>query len=149
MEKLFQRNNIGIQHLVDENGVDVYYAYTEKLLAHNVLIKFYTAVLDDSEEDYEEETAIIVYAHTENLSYSFPLFHSVDVVGPLQLYRIIADAIGFLDHSTRDTILDDLAQIATGYSSSDVMNNPEDNKRIYETDVWRFSEVMDLIRKNA
>lgn len=147
MERFFRHNNIWLQHFVDEDGIEKYYAYTDKLLAHNVLIEFYTAVTDDSEEDYEEETAVLAIIHTEAISYSFALFHSYNVVGPLPLYRIIADAIDFIEHSSSETLLADLAEISTGDTSSDMMDDEADRKRIYDSDVWKFNTVLELIRE--
>lgn len=85
MEKLFKHNGIGLQPFVDEDGLDEHFAYTDKLLALNVLIEFYTAITDDSEENYEEETVVAAITYTEKCSYSFALFHSTNVTGPLLL----------------------------------------------------------------
>lgn len=147
MEKLFKHNNIGLQQYEDEDGLDKYYAYTDKLLARNVLIEFYTAVIDDSDENYEEETAIIAHTYTEDRSFSFPLFHSLHVVGPLQLYRIIADAIDFIERSDSNNLLDDLTEISTGSTTSDMMDSVEDSERIYDNDIWEFTAVLDLIKE--
>lgn len=149
MERLFERNNIGLQHFVDEDGLDKYYAYTDKLLARNVLLEFYTAVTDDSEEEYEEETAVFVITHTGNRSYSFALFHSLNVVGPLQLFRLIADAIDFIERADSDNLLVDLTEISTGSTTSDMVDSVADRKRIYDSDVWKFSSVLDLIKQKS
>ncbi|WP_341836916.1 hypothetical protein WJU16_03380 [Chitinophaga pollutisoli] len=147
MEKLFERNNFGLQPFVDEDGQDTYFAYTDKLLALNVLIEFYTAVTDDTEENYEEETVVSAITYTENRSYSFALFHSTNVIGPLILYRIVADAIHFLEQSSKATLLEDLEEISTGGTTSDVMDNEADRKRVYDSDVWKFTSVLDLIKE--
>ncbi|MBN8856687.1 MAG: hypothetical protein BGO55_06305 [Sphingobacteriales bacterium 50-39] len=145
MEKLFERSNIGLQQLVAEDGLDKYFAYTEKLLSLNVLIECYTAVLDDSEADYEEETAIFAITYNEERSYSFALFVSSEVIGPLILFRIIVDAINFIEHSSKDSLLDDLEEISTGCTTSDVIDNIKERKEFYEDEVWEFKTVLDLI----
>ncbi|MBX3242284.1 MAG: hypothetical protein KIT80_14955 [Chitinophagaceae bacterium] len=147
MEKLFERNNIGYQLFVDEDGQDIHFAYTDKLLALNVLIEFYTAVTDGSEENYEEETVVAAITYTEKCSYSFALFHSTNVIGPLLLYRIVADAVHFIEQSGKTSLLEDLAEISTGGTTSDVMDNKADRKRVYDSDVWRFTSVLDLIKQ--
>ncbi|TDX00456.1 hypothetical protein [Dinghuibacter silviterrae] len=145
MENLFKVKNIGLQPLVDQDGLDVHMVYTEKLLSLNVLIEFYTAVIDDSEEGYEEETVIFAITYTKERSYTFSLFHSLNVVGPLQLYRTIADAIEFIERSSKDTLLADMEEISTGHTTSDIADNPRDRKKIYEDDVWKFKTTLDLI----
>lgn len=148
MEKLFQRGNIGLQPFVDEEGLDEHFAYTEQLLALNVLIEIYTAVLDDSEEGYEEETVIFATTYDQERSYSFALFHSTEVVGPLVLYGIISDAISYIEQSNKETLLDDLEEISTGQTTSELADTPQLRKKIYESDVWKFKSVIELIKEN-
>jgi hypothetical protein len=147
MEKLFARNNIGFQPIVDQDGLDINFAYTDKLLSLNVLIEFYTAVLDDSEENYEEETAVFAITYTKERSYSFALFVTSEVVGPLILFRIIADAIKFIEHSDKNSLLDDLEEIATGHTTSDDVENPRDRKEFYENELWKFNTALGLIEE--
>jgi hypothetical protein len=111
MEKLFQRGDIGLQPFVDEEGSDELFAYTDKLLDLNVLIEFYNAIVDDSEENYESETAIFAITYDEERSYTFSLFHSTGVTAPLVLYSIISNAIKYIEHSSKDNLLDDLEEI--------------------------------------
>lgn len=147
MEKLFTRNNIGFQPIVDQDGLDINFAYNDKLLSLNVLIEFYTAVLDDSEANYEEETAVFAITYTKERIYSFALFVTSEVVGPLILFPIIANAINFIEHSDKNTLLDDLEEIATGHSTSDDVENPHDRKNLYENELWKFNTALDLIKE--
>ena len=142
MEKIFRRNNIGIQRLKVEEHHHPFFAYTDKLLELGVLIEFYTVEI---EED-EEETVVLANTYTKDCSYSFALFHTYDVFGAVPLYRIIADAIAFIEKSTKETLLDDLEDISTGDTTSDTMDNAQDRKRVYESDVWKFNAVVEAIR---
>lgn len=147
MYRIFKHNNIGLQQFKVEEWHHPFYAYTDKLLELGVLIEFYTAEIGEGEDDYEEETSVLVLTHTEACSYSFVLFHSYDVIGPVPLYRIIADAIDFIEHSSRKTLLDDLEDISTGGTSSDMMETEAERDMIYKSDVRKFNSVVDLIRQ--
>lgn len=145
MEKLFERGKIGLQPFVAADGLDKHFAYTDKLLELNILIEFYTAVIDDSEENYEEETAIFAITYNKERSYSYALFHSVEVIGPLLLFRIIADAIHFIEHSSKGNLLDDLEEISTGHTTSDILEDPKERAAYLDAQIWEFKSVLELI----
>ena len=106
---------------------------------------FYTAVVDDSEDNFEEETAVFAVTFTEESSYSYTLFHSTEVIGPLLLFRIVADAIDFIEQSDKSSLLEDLEELSTGSTSSLTMKDIADQKRIYDSDVYEFKTVLELI----
>ena len=144
MEKLFKRKNINLQSFINEEEDIEYFAYNDKLLYYNILIKFGTSVLDYSDENYEEETGISVISYDADFSYSFILFVSAEVVGPLLLYRIILDAIDFIDKSEEDTVLADLEEISTGH----IKHSRTDKNSYYENDVSEFRKILNLINNS-
>lgn len=145
MKKLFALKNISLQPMVVQDGLDITIAYTKQLLAKDVLIEFYTAPTSDDPHDTEEETAVLAITYTKDRSYSFALFHSFEVIGPLILYRIVSDAIEFIENCDKDSLITDLEEIATGYTTSDILDDPKDRKRIYDSEVWKFKTALELI----
>ena len=144
MEKLFKRKNIDLQSFINEDEDIEYFAYNDKLLYYNILIKFGTSVLDYSDENYEEETGISVVSYDADFSYSFILFVSTEVVGPLLLFRIISDAIDFIDKSEENTVLEDLEEISTGH----IKHSRTDKNSYYENDVSEFRKILNLIKNS-
>ncbi|WP_346319355.1 hypothetical protein [Chitinophaga sp. YIM B06452] len=149
MEKLFARNGISLLAVEGEEGIITFYAYTEALLAHQVLIKIYTVVLDDTNKGYEEETAVIAITYDRERSYSYVLFVSHDVTGPLLLYRIVADAIDFIQHAGKKTLLEDLETISTGHTTSDDLESALERKELYESEVKEFNAILALIAQGS
>ena len=140
MNKLFELNNIGLQEMVDEDGLDIYIAYTDDLLKKNLLIEFYEAEMEDS-----IETAIFVISCDEVRSYTFVLSVSEEVMKPLQVYRIVADAIEFIAKCNKATVLVDMEAFATGVSTSDDIENKKDRIQVFEQEAWKFNTAMGLI----
>ncbi|WP_447642592.1 MULTISPECIES: hypothetical protein [Chitinophagaceae] len=67
----------------------------------------------------------------------------------LVLYRIVADAIHFIEQSSKATLLEDLEEISTGGTTSDVMESKAERKRVHDSDVWKFTSVLDLIKQKG
>jgi hypothetical protein len=147
MEKLFAMGNIGLQQMVDEDGLDIFIAYTDDLLKKNLLIEFYQDSTSDDPGDYETETAIFIISCDAERSYSFVLSVEADFIKPLFIYGIVAHAVEFIRTCDKGTVLADLQEICTGFSTSDEMEGL-DGKRIYESDKWKFDTAMDLIRES-
>lgn len=146
MEKLFAQKNIRLQPIVDQDGNDSFIAYTDKLLEYNILIEFY-GVATDNYSDVPEEVGIFAVSHFKETYYSFVLFVTDGVLGPLPVFRIISDAIDFIEQCSPDTVLADLEEVST--STSLYGNKSYEGKDYYESEVWKFKTAMELIGSNA
>jgi len=140
MNKLFALNNIEIQEMVDEDGLDISIAYTDDLLEKNVLVEFYEAALEE-----ESETAVFVISCDKVRSYTFTLYVVNDFIKPLQIFRLVCDAIDFIKSCNKETLFADLAEISTGVSTSDELEDKNDSKRVFKQDSWKFKTAMELI----
>lgn len=142
MEKLFALKNILLQPLVDAYGDDLVIAYTEKLLDRNIILEFSgVSVNDDS--GIPEEIGIFAIANVKNSIYLFTLFVSGEILGPLPVFRLVADAIEYIESCNKDTILSDLEEICTSVS---VYDKNFENKEYYQSLVWKYNSALDLIR---
>jgi len=99
MKKLFQLNNIGLQEMVDEVGLDIFISYTEALLTKRILIKFYEAEIGDG----EGESAVFAICCNEPAGYSYTLFHGFEPMKLLVVFRVVADAIQFISACSSET----------------------------------------------
>ena len=144
MEKLFALRNIHLQPMADDDGFDLMIAYNDRLLDLNILIEFAgVAISEDS--NVPEEISIHAISLQNDILYSYVLFVSGELLGPLPVYRLIADAVEFIERCNADTVLNDLEQICTSASRYDA--NYE-NREYYESIVWKFKTVLELIGEN-
>jgi hypothetical protein len=150
MEKLLALKKIGLQQIVSEDdGLDVFMAYTDDLLKKNLLIEYYGVVTADTEEDFEEETAVSIITYDKERCYSFILFAEPSFMKPMQVYRIIVDAIEFIESCDKESVLSDIEDICTGFSTSDDISDRKDRKRYYELEKRKFDTAMELIRQKG
>ncbi|WDF77151.1 hypothetical protein PQ469_25015 [Mucilaginibacter sp. KACC 22773] len=75
----------------------------------------------------------------------FILFVSAETLGPLPVFRIIADAIEFIENCDRQTVKEDLKAIATSY---EVLDKDYDNKKFYQNAVIKHTRALELIKKS-
>ena len=144
MRKLFETKNIGLIEMVDEDGLDIYIAYTEDLLKKNLLIEFYEAEM----EEEEIETAIFVLSVNELRSYTFTLRVTPSFMVPLEVLRIVSDAVDFIAKCDVKTVLGDIEEeIATGVIKSNELDKL-DSKRVLKDDTWKFTTALELIKDN-
>lgn len=143
MEKLFALKNMGIQPIVDLYSDEINTAYTDKLLQLGVLIEF-SGVAVHNDPHLPEGTSISASLYTDGVVYSYILFVSNEILGPLPVFRIIADAVEFIESCHTETVIEDLKQIVTSYSA---LNENYQNKEYYENEVWKHTTALELIWK--
>ena len=144
MEKLFISKGIRIQSIEDLDQEEVNFAYTSKLLHLNVLIEFFGVSVEGDPYVYEE-TGVFASIYENDVVHSYVLFVSGETLGPLPIFRIIADAIAFIEICDKETVKNDLKGIATAYSSID---NKFDNVQYYKNVVFKHTRALEMIKKN-
>ncbi|SKB96011.1 hypothetical protein SAMN05660841_03299 [Sphingobacterium nematocida] len=118
MKKLFASKDIRIQEMEDLYGGGINIAYTSKLLQLNVLIEFFGVSIEGDPYVYEE---VGVYAsiYEDGIVHSYVLFISGETLGPLPTFRLIADAVDFIEACDQYAVKEDLKGIAMSYSAID------------------------------
>lgn len=144
MRKLFASKNIRIQSFIDTYGDDINIAYTEKLLQRNVFIEFSGVAVSD-DDDVSEEVSVSASYRENGMIYSCVLFVSGEVLGPLPVFRIIADAIEFIENCDVQTVGEDLETIATSY---DILDKDYENKEYYQNAMFKHTRALELIKKS-
>ena len=153
MEKLFALMKIESVPMVDEDGNDVTIAYTDNLLKRNVVIEFYEFIaveqpnIPGDAENESMETIVNAISCDVESSYSFSLFHGVDVDSPILVSRIIADAIEFIESCDPKTVIADLDDISKNIMISKDIKNANDRKKVYEKELWKFNTALELIQE--
>jgi hypothetical protein len=137
LTKLFDSKHISLEERIDEDGKKVFIAFNEDLLRKNVLIEFY-------EEIGKPETVIFAISRDEARSYTFMLFLVCDIMKPLEVLGLVADVVDFISKRSRDTLFEDLEEIAIGVGTSDGLRNKKESERIYEADSRKFNTAMEL-----
>ena len=143
MDKLFALHHIDIQELVDQEGRDIFIAYNDDLLEKNVLIEFY-----EEDQGDNRETAVFVFSCDNERSYRFTLYVVDDVLTPLVIFPIVANAIDFIKHCNKETLFDDLPEISTHHVTSEQFDDKRNSQLIFELDAWKFNTAMELIAEN-
>lgn len=143
IEKLLKHKNIKLYSIINEDETIDYYAYTDKLLYNNILVHFYSDVLNNSEEYYEAETAVSVLAYNEENSYTFMLFVAPEVIHPLLLYRIIVDAMEYILNLDDSEILENIEEISTGC----LVHHKNEKYDFYNNKVSKIMQIIELINK--
>src|SRR5215217_8321675 len=118
MEKLLSSKNIHVQVIQDLNGEEIYFAYTKKLLELNILIEYYGVTTSD-DDSISEEVAVFVYCKQDTSIHTYVLFVSDQVLGPLPIYRLIVDAVEFIEHCDAKTVLEEMKAVTTSYEILD------------------------------
>ncbi|SOD17713.1 hypothetical protein [Pedobacter xixiisoli] len=116
MEKLFASKNIHIVSIKDLYNDERRIAYTSKLLKLNVLINFYGVVVEDKSDVYEEVGIFASYLEND-IVHVYVLFISDNVLGPLPIFRLVVDAVDFIENCEAGSVKEDLKAISTFYSS--------------------------------
>jgi len=129
--------------MTDEYGPKCTMAYTEDLLQKNILIEFSQDHLGDA----EIETVIFAISCTEKVSYLYTLFDSLNDIGPLELYRKIADAIFFIQSCSARTALKDLEEIAIEVKISSNVESHDIDKMVFEDNYRKFTTALQLIEE--
>ncbi|PWN64134.1 hypothetical protein [Chryseobacterium viscerum] len=143
MKKLFALKNIGIQPITDLYSDKINIAYTGKLLQLGVLIEF-RGVVFENEPYLPEEILVFANICANGIIHSYVLFVSHEVLGPLPVFRVIADAIEFIEQCKAGSVIEELKQVATSYSAID---KSYENKEYYKNELWKYTRALGLIRK--
>lgn len=144
MEKLFASKNIRIQLMEDLYGSEINIAYTGKLLDLNVLIEFSGITVDD-DPSLSEEVGVFANYFENGVVHSYVLFVSGEILGPLPVFRIIADAIEFIEKYGQEMVKENLKAIATFYEAID---RTHDNLKYYQNAVFKHTRGLELIKKS-
>lgn len=143
MEKLFGSKNIRIQPIRDLYESETNIAYTDKLLKLNVFLEFFgVAIADDS--SIPEETAVFAHHFDNDVVYSYVLFVSAQILGPLPVFRIIADAIEFIEMHDQRSANENLKAIATSY---EILDHKHNNKKYYQNVIFKKRKALELIHE--
>ena len=130
--------------MVDENGLDIFFAYTEDLLKKGILIKFYEAELDEGDSEF----AVFAVGLVKGVSYSYVLYATDTFMRPLEVFRLVADAIHLIEFCSAESVFSDLEDIATGTSSSADMGTDAERRRVFEQESWEFNTALELIKSS-
>lgn len=144
MEKLFASKGIRVQSMEDLYESEIKIAYTGKLLELSVLIEFFGITVND-DLSIPEEVGVFVSCHENGVVYSYVLFTSAETLGPLPVFRIIADAVEFIESCDQLTVKEDLKAIATSY---EVLDKDYGNKKFYQNAVFKHTRALELIKKS-
>lgn len=144
MEKLFASKGIRIQSIEDLYQNEINLVYTSKLLQLNVLIEYFGVSIEGDPYVYEE-VGVFASIYKNDVVHSYVLFVSGETLGPLPIFRIVADAVAFIELCDEETVKEDLKRIATSYSS---INNKNDNIKYYKNAVFKHTKALELIKKS-
>lgn len=143
MEKLLHAKGIGVvgDNSPEEEGT--FYAYTSDLLKKNVLIKFYNFEIGED----EVETAVHAMFLYKGASYTFYLYHHIDGLPtfPIVLFRVIVDVVEFISTCNPNTLVKDLQQLSSAFSSSLDKDIEEEFRVDYQTELADFNRILGLI----
>lgn len=142
MEKLLRSKNIETQPIQDLYSDDISFAYTKKLLDLNVLIEYYGVSSADTDEVWEE---VAVFAHLKEgpVIHSYVLLVSNEVLGPLPIYRVIVDAVEFIERCEVKNVVEEMKAIATSY---EVLTKAFEDPEFYENAIYMHNKAIELIQ---
>lgn len=116
MEKLLFTRGLKLVTIADEHLLEEHYVFNKALLERNILILFFSYEIEEG----LTETVVFVKAIDEEVAYSYNMYieHNVLSTAPIHLARIITDLAEFIKYCRKDTVLEDLEEIAHSVSTS-------------------------------
>jgi len=127
----------------DLDGEEIRIAYTSKLLELNVLLQFFGVSVEGDPYTYEE-IGVFASSYENTVLHSYVLFVSDQVLGPLPIVRVIADAIEFIEQCDKGSVIEDLKGISTSYAAID---SDHENPAYYNNAVAKHIQALELIKK--
>lgn len=143
MKKLLLCKNIHIQSFQDLYNSGINVAYTDELLRRKVLIEFGGVSICDDPYIYDEVTVSASYVEGENI-HTYILFVSGETLGPLPIFRIIADAVDYIEQCDQINLLEELKSIATSY---DYIDEHFENREYYNNELFKHAQTRQLIKE--
>ena len=127
MRKLLLLHNISTVQYLDNSNVERTYAYTDKMLANDVFIEYYSVgdleteenveemkedVENDSIPDYGSQLSVIMkYKHKY---YQFLMFHNaVEIGSPVILLQTIVFLVNLISTTSAELLVDYLTDLST------------------------------------
>ncbi|QEM05015.1 hypothetical protein DIU31_016375 [Mucilaginibacter rubeus] len=141
MENLFASKNIQIVPIVDMYESELYFAYTPKLLQLNVFVEFFGVSKNDDDE-VPEEVGVFANYYENGEVYTYVIFSSPELLGPLPVFRIIVDAVEFIENSNSHSVKELLKEIAT---SSEKIDKSHPNNKYYQNALFKYNAAEQLI----
>lgn len=134
MEKLFATKNIELLPMLHAELGERTLAFTDMLLQASLLFEIDGVCLAENNNTYEEVTIFATY-QTPTSYHKYVLFVSDAVLGPLPIFRIVADAVEYIESCDVSTWVEDLKQIATAYETTGVDKDYAQNFELHNQKV--------------
>lgn len=139
MEKLLFTKGLELLVISDGELLEVHYAYNKALLDRNMCIQFFSFEIEHG----ATETAVFVLAIDDDLSYSYNMYIEQNVLGtaPILLARIVSDIAEFIKYCKKDTVLEDLEEIAHSVTTSKQAGSKKKQAAAYKEAVELFEMI--------
>ncbi len=148
MTRLFERNNINTLPFIGDDGTHKTIIYTNTLLAFNVFFEYYI-IENETASDFTEETVVSAITLSNAQCYSYDLFKDDEFTSPLVLYRVIADAITFIEKTSQKELLNDLKEICYSHFTSSMFLDEQEKKQYNDIRKKDFDTVMGIIKNRT
>lgn len=145
MENVLASANIKLLTYHKDNGDEVHYAYSPKMLYHDIFVEFYEE--GDHLDEFFETLIKVFFKDDSNVAYEFTMFYADDIIPQQDLNRHVAEFIQIIDASDVEKLADILKNTAKSYTISSETELPMVAQFLHEDVTERIERVYELINE--